>query len=133
MKYFLFLSVELVDQTQGHLVGHYYYHYYYYCFMIIIIVENNSFLSEWENTVKMVVRMIFFFFFLTKVCITLLLHSALECMQPNLGRSLLPNGDIFCLWSSVYLFSVLLSLCFLAGNVVRKKEAKIANSMESTI
>ena len=45
MKYFLFLSVELVDQTQGHLVGHYYYHYYYYyyCFMIIIIVENNSF------------------------------------------------------------------------------------------
>ena len=44
MKCFLFLSVELVDQTQGHLVGHYYYHYYYYCFMIIIIiVENNSF------------------------------------------------------------------------------------------
>ena len=48
MKYFLFLSVELVDQTQDHLVGHYHYHYYYYyyyCFMIIIIVENSSFLK----------------------------------------------------------------------------------------
>ena len=31
----------------------------------------------------------------------------------------------------MYLFSVLLSLCFLAGNLVRKKEAKIANSMQS--
>ena len=98
------------------------------------MLKTTVFLSEWENTVKMVVRMIYIYiFFLTKVCITLLLHSALEYMQPNLGRSLLPNGDIFCLWSSVYLFSVLLSLCFLAGNVVRKKEAKIANSMESII
>ena len=71
-------------------------------------------------------------FFLTKVYITLLLHSALgECMQPNLGRSMLPNGDIFASGRSC----TFLASCFLyasEGNVVRKKkEAKIANSMKS--
>ena len=58
----------------------------------------------------MVVRMNAFFFFVTKVYITLVLHSVLgECLQPNLGRSMLPNGYIFASGRSC----TFLASCFL--------------------
>ena len=45
-------------------------------------------------------------------------------MQPNLERSMLPNGDIFASGRSC----TFLAFCF---HSLCKKEAKIANSMQS--
>ena len=64
----------------------------------------------------MVVRMNVFFL-QPKLIMLLLLHSALgECIRPNLGRSMLPNGDIFasgrwCTFLRLALILYALSYC----------------------